>query len=337
MYRTMIVLAGLLLLAAGVARAESWPPKAPDLAVSVLPASAHCLEGEDCRYLIRIANEGSAVFEGKVKLLHITSVPGVPANTSMCQKRDFNSFTCETGVKLEPNAAADFAVAIRMLATPLAEAEHCARLMQPESDPVSANDQNCVKVLIAMAAAPPECPSGQDLVNGQCRDLAKLCTGGRDWTGASQSCACPADRPVFDRAARGCAVSLAAAQCSGGRTAFDGGCYCPAAKPVWDSAAATCRVELAPAPVIAAVPVAKPKPVVVDKPKLEAAIVVKAKKAVPARPVRHRAKAIIHRKAVRVAAAPQPKCPHLWRLTPRGYCFPVFWVDPDTFLKPLRR
>lgn len=335
MTRLAAVLAVCVLLTAGTARAETWPPAAADLAVTLLPESGDCIEGEECRFIVRLANEGSAPFEGRVELFHQSNVPGIPAGTDFCRKRDFNSIDCETSLKLAPHAATAVALAVRMLATPRSEAEHCVSLAGL-ADPVSANDRSCATVRLGMIVEKSECAEGQSPVNDRCVVLAKFCTGGRSFDEASGACACPAGQPVFDRARGICAVSLAAVQCSGGRANVEGGCYCPRDKPFWDSTASACRSAAKPATVAVAAPVAakpknkiaaSPKPAVAPLPRTRSQIRV----AVMKRTVRiHRARP----KPVRVVAAPPPKCPPLWKLTRGGYCWPGFWISPDAFSPP---
>ncbi len=332
MTRLAVVLAACTLLMTGAAHGETWPPPAADLAVSLLPQSGDCIEGEECRFLVHLANEGSAEFEGKVELSHHSTVPGVPAGKISCSRRDFNSFACETSVKLAPHASTTVALAVRMLATPRSEAEHCVSL-KGMADPVSANDRSCATVRLGMIAEQSECGSGQTLINDRCVVLAKFCTGGRSFDEAGGACACPAGQPVFDRAKGSCAVSLAALDCSGGRVNVEGGCYCPEDKPLWDRAASACRSEAKPVAVAVAEPViakpaiekkSVPKPSVVQAPltkrPVQASVVKRPSQIHRARP-----------KLVRVAAAPPPKCPPLWKLTRGGYCWPGFWISPDAF------
>lgn len=335
MTRLAAVLAVCTLFMAGTARAEAWPPPAADLAVSLLPQSGDCIEGEECRFLVHLANEGSADFEGRVELSHHSTVPGVPAGKISCSRHDFNSFACETSVKLAPHAATTVALAVRMLATPRSEAEHCVSF-KGLADPVSANDRSCATVRLGMIAEQSECAAGQTLINDRCVVLAKFCTGGRSWDEAGGACACPAGQPVFDRAKGSCAVSLAALECSGGRANVEGGCYCPRDKPFWDRISSTCRSEAKPVAVAVASPViakpkvqiaAAPKPAVVPVPRTKS----KVHASVVKRPVQiQRARP----KPVRVAAAPPPKCPPLWKLTRGGYCWPGFWISPDAFSQP---
>ena len=244
------------------------------------------------------------------------------------RKLDFNSFTCGAGIALAPRQAIDVPVTVRMLATPLTDTEHCVGLAAKDADPVSANDRHCAKTLIGKLEAQPECPAGQAVADGQCRQLAKLCTDGRGWNEVSQTCTCPADRPVFARAARACAVRIAAVQCTGGRADIGGGCY-SRKTPVWDTAASLCRAAAPPEPAVVATAIPKPKPVALQKPKFELVEVAKAKKVVAAKRMKHQAKAVVRRKAARVAAASPPKCPPLWRLTRRGYCYPALLIDPS--------
>lgn len=336
MFRLASALAAFLLFTCGAGSTETWPPPMPDLALTVLPESAECVAGEECRYLIHVANEGSAGFEGTVKLFNRSTVPGVPSSPANCRKRDFNSFTCETALSLEPHATANFTLAVRLLATPRAEAEHCVSLISDGGDPVSANDSSCTTIRLALVPEQSACEAGQSLVNDKCYDLATFCTGGRSWDQAQQSCSCPGTRPVFDRAMGICAVSLAAVQCSGGRVDFDGGCYCPEGKPVWDRAASSCRAAAEPQAPAVTEAIAKPKVVVPAKLK-PGASVMRAKKHVRRGGVQRGTKSKkLRPRAVRVAAASPPKCPTWWNRTRRGYCWPGWWISPDVF-SPLPR
>lgn len=340
MTRSAAALAVYILFALGTGRAETWPPPMPDLAVTVLPESGECVEAEECRYVIYVANEGTAAFEGKVEFFHQATVPGVPASTASCRRRDFNSFTCETPLKLAAHAATSIAVSVRMLATPRSEAEHCVSLKTKDGDPVSANDRSCATVRVGIVQEQSTCEPGQALVNDRCYDLAKFCTGGRSFDEARQSCSCPAGRPVFDRAAGSCAVSLAALECSGGRRDFEGGCYCPDDKPVWDRATSSCRTEAEPQAVAVAPPaVVKPKVTIPAVPKPAAVRVAQVRKQAPAAAAKEAAQRTprARPKALRVAAAPPVKCLPLWKMTRYGYCWPGFWVSPDAFSEVLRR
>lgn len=335
MIRITAILAAFILCMTGLARAETWPPPAADLAVSLLPASGDCAVGEECRFVVHLANEGSAQFDGRVDLSHHSTVPGVPVSEMTCTRHGFNSFDCGTSLKLAPHGATTVALAVRMLATPRSEAEHCVSL-KGLADPVSANDQSCATVRLGTIAEQSECGAGQNQINDRCIELATFCTGGRSFDAASGGCACPADRPMFDRASGACAVSLAAFECSGGRTSFNGGCYCPQDKPFWDRAASTCRSEAKPVAVAVAAPViAKPKVKIAAAPKQAAAHLSRVKRPVRASVAKRPVQVQRSRpKPVRVAAAPPPKCPPLWKLTRGGYCWPGFWIDPYVFSLP---
>ncbi len=333
MTRIAAVVALFVLFLSGGTRSETWPPPAPDLAVTLLPQSGDCTEGDECRFILHFSNEGSAPFEGRVGWLHHSTVPGVPAGAVSCRKRDFNTFACDTSLSLAPHAVKTIALAVRMLATPRSEAEHCVSLAGT-ADPVSADDQSCVTVRLGLIAEQSECEVGETLINDRCVQLAKYCTAGRSWNAASGSCACPADRPLFDRPNRNCAVALAAVECSGGRVGHEGGCYCPMDRPWWDSASLSCRSDAKPVNVVIAAPVV-PKPVVTipDAPKQVTVHAPAMRKlATPnVSPQRPRRVASTRPKAVRTAAAASPKCAPLMRRTRGGYCWPIFWIDPYVF------
>lgn len=118
---------------AAPAVAEGWPPALPDLAVRILPSGERCLEGEDCAFLVRIENQGTAAYAGVVSVALTSTVPTVlgPATTEpwTCERQAFGKFVCHLKTAdLAPGRSADLWLPLRMLATPLAEMQSCASL-----------------------------------------------------------------------------------------------------------------------------------------------------------------------------------------------------------------
>ncbi|MFT3986944.1 hypothetical protein [Aestuariivirga sp.] len=261
----------------------AWPPKAPDLSITVSRATKTCLPADDCRVNMRIENLGSAGYDGPLTLavdLTSAAVPG-PQDASgwECRKLTYTRLSCAAkSFTLPPAGVANLVITFRLLPTPRSEMKACLsfgwtgpgtpafaalkdalgtaqkdRKLFPAvfgqwgtGDLRSANDSGCVSVAIGYNdRETPACSAGQLLRDGECAEASAQCTGGRSFDVAKKDCACPAGES-FDPSLRQCAAPVQLS-CSGGRTASpDSACICTADAPLWNPKTEACEALASP-------------------------------------------------------------------------------------------
>jgi hypothetical protein len=107
-----------------------------------------------------------------------------------------------------------------------------------KGDMIAANDKACLKVVIARPPDSPSCQAGFAMINGACADPSSLCTAGRTFDETSKTCACPSGQ-VYETGKQACGAPLT---CDGGRTAAGHFCACPQDRPRWNKEAGACEV-----------------------------------------------------------------------------------------------
>ena len=304
----MIRFAALLLAAffalACAAMAETWPPLAPDLSVSIETAVQGCVEGSDCAFLVRVENLGPGVASGPLRLISRTAAPSVlgfgETGGWTCSKLDYGKFTCSSeALSLAPGAHSDLLLTLRFLPTPMPQADACVAL---ESSGLRAASQSTVLASLGGGGIKIEDSRNflravygiwdeDDLRAKNDRGCTKINLGDTEpppicATGeqlASGICVTTATYCTHGRSwnaasnACGCpatasafdpgtmsCVAAAAPACGIGRTALQGLCICPKDQPLWNAATSHCEA-LPVLPPKVEVKVAPPPPKAVAK------------------------------------------------------------------------
>lgn len=298
MIRFAAFLLAALFALAGAAMAETWPPLAPDLSVSIEPAVPGCLETSDCAFLVRVENHGPGMAPGPLRLTSRTAAPSVlgfgDTGGWTCGKLDYGKFACTSAaLSLAPGAHADLLLTLRFLPTPMPQADACAAL---DGSGLRAASQTAV--LAALGRTGTNIPDSQnflraiyglwgdgDLRAANDRACTKINLGpeappplcAADEQLANGTCVktatfCTRGRS-WNAASNTCGCSgaagtfdpvtmscaaAAAPACSTGRTAVQGLCVCPQSEPLWNSETTKCEALPAPPPKIEAKKVTPP-------------------------------------------------------------------------------
>lgn len=392
MIRLSALLIVVLMAFAAHAHAGDWPPPAPDLSLTLIPETRECLEAGDCRFIVRLENHGTAPASAiaLISTTSAPSTLGPQSDGLACSKQAYSEFNCDGGrAVVAPGAALDLGLVVRFLPTPMPDAEVCAALDWPDGarsaaesavfsalgkkagdvvkpegflaaihgtwgtgDLRGGNDKNCVRIALGASSPVLNCAAGERQVSGQCVPAASLCTSGRNFDAASQSCDCPASAPNFDAATMACVSASVAMSCEPGRGLVNGQCVCPREQPVWTGSACTAlqiaqenvapaaEPEPAPPQVVSTVKTkAKPRAIVATKPRIDAQRKVKPRaESIQRKRKVVKAKRPPKRTAVKAAAGRKP-CPPLFVYNSRrNYCWPGWLIDPDVaFNGPLQR
>lgn len=250
------VLLALTTLWAGVAQAADWPPRAADLAATIMSAAPNCQAASDCGFLVRIENLGTADYAGPIAITATSTVAAVlgPGKTPpwSCARKDFRSFACTLAAgRLGPGQTIDLALVLRMLPSPLAEAQDCVALDWPASKQTLRDGV----VRATLSALGKTVPGDLKAPAATLRAVLGGWGDGDPRAANDSDCTKVGLGPVLtlpncaagESPLNGACVALASF-CTGGRSfdAAKGNCACPVGQPAFDPASRSCAAALQP-------------------------------------------------------------------------------------------